>query len=205
MSGETRPDCEVLVSQVRAGATPDLGLLLERFRAYLTLLARVQIGRRLRGKVDGADLVQETFLQAYRCFDQFQGSTEAELAAWLRQILASRLAKLVRHYLGTGRRDLRLERELTGELDQSSQKIEQAIFSRQSSPSQQAVRREQGLLLADALGRLPEAYREVIILSHLEGLSFAEVSLRMGRTIGSVKHLWARALVRLRQVLEVAP
>jgi RNA polymerase sigma-70 factor (ECF subfamily) len=70
------------------------------------------------------------------------------------------------------------------------------------SPSRQASRREQAVLLADALGKLPEAYREVIILSHLEGLSFPEVARRLGRTLDSVKNLWARALARLRRSLE---
>ncbi len=205
MSADTRPECQALLRQARAGDAMALGRLLECYRGYLTLLARLQIGRRLRRKVEGADLVQETFLQAHRGFAEFRGTTEPELAAWLRQILASRLAKLVRHYLGTARRDVRLERELTDELDQSSVMIEQGLFARQSTPSQQAARREQGVILADALGRLPEAYREVIILSHLERLSFADVAARMGRSVASVKHLWARALVRLRGVLEVAP
>jgi RNA polymerase sigma-70 factor (ECF subfamily) len=70
-----------------------------------------------------------------------------------------------------------------------------------SSPSQQASHREQAVLLADALERLPEDYREVIILRHLRGLSFAEVSQRMGRSIDSVGKLWMRALVRLRQIM----
>ena len=70
-----------------------------------------------------------------------------------------------------------------------------------SSPSNQASRREQAVLLADALGQLPSDYREVIILSHLEGLSFPEVAQRMGRSVNSVKNLWARALARLRRSL----
>jgi RNA polymerase sigma-70 factor (ECF subfamily) len=71
----------------------------------------------------------------------------------------------------------------------------------QSSPSQSASRREQAVLLADALEKLPEDYREVIILSHLESLSFSEVARRMARSVDSVKNLWARALARLRRAL----
>jgi RNA polymerase sigma-70 factor (ECF subfamily) len=63
------------------------------YENYLLLLARLQIGRRLQSKVDAADLVQETFLEAHRHFTQFRGRTEEELVGWLRQILAANLAK----------------------------------------------------------------------------------------------------------------
>ncbi len=203
MSLSANTDPEKLLCLAQAGDATALGRLLERYRNYLGLLARLQIGRRLRGKVDASDLVQEAFLKAHRDFDQFRGSSEKEWVSWLRQILAMNLAQLVRHYCRTQRRDLRLERRLALELNQSSQALDGALLSPQSSPSHQAVRREQAVLLADALEQMPPAYREVIILSHLEGLAFAEVALRMGRTIVSVKHLWARALDRLRRVLGV--
>jgi RNA polymerase sigma-70 factor (ECF subfamily) len=193
-----------LLRHARAGDGSALGLLLERYRNYLALLARLQIGRRLQGKVDACDLVQETFLKAHRDFDMFRGTSEKEWLAWLRQILAMSLAQLVRHYCGTGRRNLALERRLAVELDQSSNALDRALFAQQSSPSQQAARREQAVLLADALEELPPAYREVIILSHLEGLAFPEIARRMERTVDSVKHLWARALDKLRRVLGVS-
>lgn len=192
---------EELLRQARAGSGPALGQLLELYRSYLSLLARLQIGRRLQGKVDPADLVQETFLEAHRNWVQFRGMSEGELVQWLRQILASRLSELIRRYLGTRRRDVRLERALAGELDQSSHVLDRGLVAPQSSPSQQAARREQAVLLADALERLPEDYREVIILHHMEELSLPEVARRMGRSEHSVEKLWARALARLRRTL----
>jgi RNA polymerase sigma-70 factor (ECF subfamily) len=196
---------EQLLQQARAGEGPALGELLERYRNYLKLLARLQINRRLQGKVEPSDLVQETFLEAHRNFGQFQGRTEAELARWLRQILAHNLANVVRHYHGTRRRDVPLERELAVELDQSSRVFDPGLVARRGSPSQQAADREQMVLVADALSRLPEDYREVLVLRHLEGLSFPEVAQRMGRSVKSVDHLWVRALGRLRRVLGVSP
>jgi RNA polymerase sigma-70 factor, ECF subfamily len=204
MSGRGPGPDELLVF-ARAGDGSALGKLLELYRNYLTLLVRLQIGRRLRGKVDDSDLVQETFLEAHRHFTQFRGTTEAELVTWLRQILAGNLANLVRRYYGTQRRDVRLECELTAKPEQSSQALDMGLADRQSSPSQRAVHREQAVLLADALNRLPEAYREVIILSHLEGLTYSELAQRMGRSVPSVKHLWARALGRLRRLLGDSP
>jgi RNA polymerase sigma-70 factor (ECF subfamily) len=192
---------EDVLRRARAGDDAALGELLERYRDYLALLARLQINRRLQGKADPADLVQDTFLEAHRSFARFRGTTEGELVAWLRQILAANLVDLVRRFLGTRRRDVRLERELAKELEQSSRALEMGLVAPHSSPSQQAARREQDVLLAEALARLPDAYREVLILHHLEGLSHPEVAARMGRTIDSVKNLWARALGKLRRSL----
>jgi RNA polymerase sigma-70 factor (ECF subfamily) len=201
MNRSADPDLEQVLRLARAGNRAALGEILEWYRNYLTLLARLQIGRRLRSKIDAADLVQETFLEAHRHFARFQGNTEAELVGWLRQILATNLAHLLRRYLGTQRRDVRLEQELALDLDHSSQVLGQAVAAPQSSPSQQAARREQAVLLADALQRLPADYREVIILRQLEGLSFPDVARRMDRSLDSVKKLWIRGLDQLRRAL----
>src|SRR5215471_18013306 len=120
MSDARGPDPEHLLPLARKGDGDALGLLLEIYRSYLTLLTRYQIGRRLQGKVDAADVVQETFLEAHRDFGQFRGTTEAELTSWLRQVLARNLAGLIEHYFAAQRRDVRLERALAVELEQSS-------------------------------------------------------------------------------------
>jgi RNA polymerase sigma-70 factor (ECF subfamily) len=202
MSFTPPPDRGELLRLARSGNQAALGQLLEMYRSYLGLLAHLQICRRLQGKADPADLVQETFLKANRDFHQFRGEGERELAGWLRQILAASLAQLVRRYCGTKGRDIRLERALVNELDESSQALDGGLVAAQSSPSQQVSRREQAVLLADALERLPEDYRGVVVLRHLEELSFPEVAERMGRSVDSVEKLWVRALSRLRRELE---
>jgi RNA polymerase sigma-70 factor (ECF subfamily) len=202
MSPLANPDLAGLLALSRQGDGEALGRLLELYRGYLLLLCQMQLGRRLQSKTDAADLVQDTFLEAYRDFGQFQGTTEGQLVAWLRRILATNLANLIRRYLGTQERDVRLERELVEELDRSSGQLDRGLAAPQSSPSEEAARREQSVILADALGQLPEDYREAIVLRHLQGLSFPEVAARMGRSVDSVEKLWARGLVRLRQVLE---
>jgi RNA polymerase sigma-70 factor (ECF subfamily) len=195
-----------LLDLARQGDSPALGRLLESYRAYMVVLARLQIGKRLQGKVDASDVAQEAVLGAFRDFPQFRGSTEKELLAWLRGILASLLANLVRHYQGTQARDVRLERQMAVELEQSSHALDRGLVAAQSSPSHQAIRREQSALLAEALTRLPPDWRELLILRHLEGLTFPEVARRMGRTIDSVKKQWPRALAELRRLLgEGAP
>lgn len=201
MAPEEAQEPEELLALARGGDDSALGRLLERFRAYLTVLARVQIGRRLQGKADCADVVQETFLETARQFARFRGATEAEFVSWLREILAGRLAHLVRRYFGTQRRDVRLERELEADLDHSSRGLALALAAPQNTPSEHAVAAEQESLLADALERLPEDYREVIVLRHVEGLTFPRIAERMGRSPDSVEKLWLRAVTRLRQAV----
>jgi RNA polymerase sigma-70 factor (ECF subfamily) len=190
-----------LIELARGGSGQALGQLLELYRNYLSLLARLEIGRQLQSKLDDSDVVQETFLKAHRDFVDFRGTTEGEFVQWLRQILACILANLIRHYVGTQRRNVTLERRLARELDRSSEGLDAGLIASHSSPSQRAVRREQGVLLADAIMRLPETYRDVIIARHIEDASFSEIARRMGRSEGSVKKLWARGVAQLRRLL----
>src|SRR5215475_9250234 len=132
MHNPASPDPEQLLCLARMEDSRALGRLLELYRNYLALLARLQVGRRLQGKVDESDLVQETFLEAHRHFGRFRGTTEAELMSWLRQILAGVVANLIRRYYGTQRRDVRLERELAGDLARSSQALAGGLAARQS-------------------------------------------------------------------------
>jgi RNA polymerase sigma-70 factor (ECF subfamily) len=191
---------ERIREEARAGDARALGRLLELYRRYLTILTRLQIGRRLQGKVDPSDVVQEAFLGASRDFGQFRGASEKEFLAWLRSILASLLANLVRHYQGTLRRDVRLERQLALELDESSQALDRGLMDPQASPSEQADRREQSVRLAEALEQLPADQRELLVLRHLEGQSFPEVARQRERSVDSLKKLWPKALVRLRRL-----
>jgi RNA polymerase sigma-70 factor (ECF subfamily) len=195
-------DPELLLVLAKAGDSAALGRLLERYRNYMGLLVRLQVGRRLRRKVDAEDLMQELGLEIHRKITTFRGTSERAFLMWVRRMIGSIMSNQIRHFLGTKCRDLRLERALVEELDRSSRAMNRNLVAPQSTPSQQAVRREQAVILADALQGLPEDYREVIILRQLEGLSFPDVARRLGRTEDSVKNVWLRALARLRRTLE---
>lgn len=192
---------DALIAQARAGDDAALGRLLEHFRNYLEILARLEIGRRLQTKVSVGDVVQETFLEAYRNFGNFRGTSELEFVAWLRAIFSIRISGFLRTYLGTQGRDIRREEALQVNLDQTSQLLSRGLIAHGNSPSQSMVRREQAVLVAEALAALPEAYREVVILRQIEDLSFADVALRMDRTVDSVQKLWVRALAKLRELM----
>jgi RNA polymerase sigma-70 factor (ECF subfamily) len=194
-------DVETLLLRAKGGDGAALGRLLEVHRSYLRLLARMQLRRFPGCKDDDSDIVQEVFLTAHNAFDQFRGSTEAAWTAWLRRILATRLANAARRFLGTRQRDARREVEIARRLDESSQCLAELFLAKRNTPSAEAVRREAAVLLADALDQLPPDYREVVMLRNLEELSFPEVAERMRRSVDSVKNLWARAIVRLRPLL----
>ncbi len=191
-----------LLAKAREGDPAALGTLLDAYRHYLSLLARTQIGRRLQGKADPSDLVQEVCLEAHRHIEEFRGTTTAEFTAWIRVILAGLVANHVRRYLGAQCRDARLEQSLYVELNNTSGALDRALAAAVSTPSEQVARKEAGVQLAGALEGLSEDYRQVIILRHLEALPFAQVAERMGKTVDSVEKLWVRALGKLRQALE---
>jgi RNA polymerase sigma-70 factor, ECF subfamily len=194
------------MDDLRESGSDSHGLVdLERYRSWLGLLARLQVEPRFRAKFDPSDIVQQTMLEAVQDWPKFRGSTEAELAAWLRQILAHVLLHEMRRFGGAQRRDVDREVSLEQALAESSRRLGEALASPGSSPSERASRQELELRLADALARLPADYAEVILLRNVEGLSHDEIAERMGRGVGAVRMLWVRALARLRRELDAPP
>ncbi len=205
MAIPTSFNAAILLAEARSGDPTAVGRLLAGYQNYLLLIARMQVGRKLQGKLDPFDIVQETFLEATRQFPNFRGTTEPEFTSWLRRILAGNIALMLRKYFGTKARDPNMERDLQAGVDESSRAMENALAHPGSTPSRQAVRREQSVLLAEALERLTPDYKEVIILRHLEQLPFSEVAQKMGKTEDSVQKLWVRALKALRLSLGEMP
>jgi RNA polymerase sigma-70 factor (ECF subfamily) len=190
-----------LIEQARREESGALDRLLDSYRNYLRLLARTGLDASLQGKSDPSDLVQEALLKATQRFGQFRGATDAELAGWLRQILARCLADFVRRFR-TGARRTGRGQSLDLLLSRSSQAMERILATDDASPSSSAARRDLGVVLSDALAQLSEDHREVIVLHHLEGLGWDEVAQSMGRSAGAVQKLWTRALKELRPLLD---
>jgi RNA polymerase sigma-70 factor (ECF subfamily) len=181
-----------------AAAPQDLSL--ERFRAYLLVLAQAQLPRQLRGKLDASDVVQQTLLEAHQKRHQFRGCGEAQLAAWLRKLLACSLADALRTF-HRAKRDIDREQSLEAALEQSAQGLQAWLAAEQSTPSQQADREEQSVRLADALAALPEAQRTALVLRYGQGCAVSEIARQLGRSPSAVAGLLKRGVARLRALL----
>jgi RNA polymerase sigma-70 factor (ECF subfamily) len=176
---------------------------LEEHRDYLRLLARLHLNPRLRSKFDPSDAVQQTLLKAYENWEQFRGQGDAELAAWLRRILANTLTDALREF-GRAKRDLGREQSLEAALADSVQSLQGLLGTPPSSPSRQAMRHEDLLRLAQALEQLPEDQRTVVEMHHLQEKSVADIGRALERSEAAVAGLLRRGLKRLRQLLHAA-
>ena len=158
-----------------------------------------------RDRSEAEDLVQETMLAAHCDFAKFRGSTERELLAWLRQILINCLHHAIETHLNARMRDVRREisvEQVSAALDRSVVHFAQVLADRGPSPSAPLRERERAVALADQLAKLRPAYRDVIVLRNLQGLSFDEVPDRMDRKPGTVRMLWLRAIDKFKQVYD---
>jgi RNA polymerase sigma-70 factor (ECF subfamily) len=173
---------------------------LERFRAYLRLLARLHLDPRLQGKLDASDLVQQTLLEAYVSLAHFRGQSDAELAGWLRQILAHQLSHAARN-LNRAKRDISRERSLEQALNASSAHLGSWLAADLSSPSEQAQRNEQAVEVAAALETLPVAQREALILHYWQGWTLPQIATHLERSPAAVAGLLQRGLKELRKLL----
>jgi RNA polymerase sigma-70 factor, ECF subfamily len=181
----------------REGRSDALAQILEAYRNYLRLIAATCFERELRGKADPSDVVQDALVKVHENFHQFRGATERELLAWMRTILSHLLTDLHRRFLRGAERQVGRERSLEDVVDRSSLVLEGLLANRQESPSTRAHKREQSVLLADALARLGDDDREVITLRNLLELEWEEIARRMGRSPDAVRMLWTRAVRRL--------
>jgi RNA polymerase sigma-70 factor (ECF subfamily) len=189
-----------LLEQARRGDTKALGRLLEAQRAALHRLAERQLEGRIAVRVDASDVIQQTFLEAYRSFRQFAGRDARELAAWLQGILAHNVAGAIRDHALLQKRSVRREQSLDAPCEGAAS-LKQGLDAGLSSPSQKAMRQEEGQRLAQALAGLPEDQREAVRLRHLEGRALSDIARHLGRTPAATAGLIKRGMQALRRRL----
>jgi RNA polymerase sigma-70 factor, ECF subfamily len=193
------PDFDLLIQQAKHGDQQALDNLLAHYRQYMVFLARTQVHDNLQAKLDASDIAQETCLQAFRSIEQFRGASSTEFAGWLRGVLGHVVAMQLRSFFGTQKRDARLEQSIDNRLASASGFLHSGLAADITSPSQNFARQEVFLKMASAMESLPDDYREVIILRHVDALPFAEIAKRMERSVDSVEKLWVRGLAKMRQ------
>jgi RNA polymerase sigma-70 factor (ECF subfamily) len=187
---------QAALERARRGDAEARGQLLESFRPYLRFMARTLRDGRLQGRLDDSDLIQDALLDAVRNFDSFRGGCVAELASWLRQIVLGAAHRAVRAHAGTGKRDLAREAP--------ADSLANCVADPGSSPSAQAIRHEQAAQMARTIADLPDDMQQVLLGRHLDGLSYAILAERLGRSEGAVRVLYTRALRRVRERLSGA-
>jgi RNA polymerase sigma-70 factor (ECF subfamily) len=202
-----------LLAKARAGETDALGELCALYRNYLRMVVRTGLGPRLRERVEMSDVVQEVLVEVVRQFPQFTGQNEAALVGWLRRLVSQKLADLGRYHSRVKRAGAATALPLDGAApdaggfrpgEESGRLLDMLALS-QTSPSQAASRREQIVLLADALAALPESEADVLWLYSAENLSFEAIGERSGLSRKSIRGIWARGLKRLKRSMEGPP
>jgi RNA polymerase sigma-70 factor (ECF subfamily) len=197
---ERANDAARYLAEARAGSRDALGQALELCRAYLLRVANDGLSPELRAKAGASDLVQDTFLEAQRDFAQFQGGSETELLAWLRQMLVHNAANFARRYRDTGKRQIGLEVSLQG--NDSTAEPHPAPDPKTPTPSREAMAHETAEAIQKALERIPAEYRQIIVLRNQERRTFEEIGPLMDRSPYAARRLWAKAIERLQQELE---
>jgi RNA polymerase sigma-70 factor (ECF subfamily) len=182
----------------RAGSRTALGDLLEECRSYLLLIANRELGEGIQAKVGASDLVQETFVEAQKIFERFEGNSSQELRAWLVRILEFKLAQASRRFAGTEKRDVR--REISFET-LSRDNWPQDPGRSATGMTRLDERSAKWVALLAAVERLPPDYRTAIEVRSLAQRPFAELAAKLGRSTEAARRLWLRAVVRLRSEL----
>jgi len=174
---------------------------IERFRPYLRVLAQTRFQTKFQSKLDASDIVQQTMLNAYQSWEQFRGKSDAELAGWLRQILANLIIRNTRD-MGRDKRDVERERSIDAALQESSMQLGKLLADPgQGTPSQVVMKEERAAELAQALMELPDDQREAIMGKYWHGQSSAEIGEQLQRSPEAVAGLLYRGLKKLREVM----
>ncbi len=185
----------VLIRRAREGDDEARSAIFRNYRDGLLFVASQQMDKRVQGKCGASDIVQNTLLNATAGIGDFRGETEVALRAWLNEILRNEIITASRHYLDAARRDVR--REQVSASDSQFHRVQTQIKDSLRTPASEAIVEEDAMELRAAIQRLPEDYRDVLLMRNWERMSFQAIARRFERSENSVKKLWARALARL--------
>jgi RNA polymerase sigma-70 factor (ECF subfamily) len=189
------------------GTQQQLAELLAECRGRLRRMVEVRLDRRLQGRIDPSDVIQEALLEASLRLPDYLRNPSMPLFLWLRFITRQTLLVLHRRHLGTQARDASREVSLYGGRlpEASSAVLVNQLLGRSSTPSQAAQRGERKTRVEEALGSMETIDREVLLLRHFEELTNSETAVALGISPTAANNRYVRALKRLRRILLSMP
>jgi RNA polymerase sigma-70 factor (ECF subfamily) len=201
-TGDPTDEILGLLARVRAGDRAAWEELLDRHRSRLRRMVAVRLDRRLQGRIDASDVIQDAFLEADRRLGDYLARSDMPFHLWLRFLVGQRLLVLHRQHLDTHMRDAAREQPWP---DSTVDGLAAQFLDRGPSPSEDAARQEAVAYLRDALNDMDPTDREVLTLRHFEQLTNVEVSQLLGIETSAASKRYLRALERLQEVLEQRP
>jgi RNA polymerase sigma-70 factor (ECF subfamily) len=196
-----------LLRRAAAGDADALAALFLRCRDRLKRMVQLRLDRRLSGRVDPSDVLQEAYLEVHKRFGDYVRTAGPPFFLWLRLVTGQKLTDFHRRHLGAQMRDAAQEVSLyRGALPQaSSASLAAGLLGKLTTASRAAVRAEHKLLVQEALNSMDPLDREVLVLRHFEHLSNDEAALVLGVKKATASQRYVRALKRLKEVLSAIP
>jgi RNA polymerase sigma-70 factor (ECF subfamily) len=188
----------LLLQRAKSGDREAAERLFELLQARALEMARARLGPGLRRELDSVDVQQSVLKDAYKDLAQCHGSTEPELLAWLAALVENKLRNKARNF-GAAKRDAGQVARLDASAEGSVPLLEPTDDA--TSPGDKLLRREQSERLQRALAALPDEWRRAFELRTSEGLAWADVAARMGKTESAVRGYHARAAARIQREL----
>jgi RNA polymerase sigma-70 factor, ECF subfamily len=206
MTGESSQTTGLL-QRAAQGDQQAWGALLTQSRDRLRCMLALRLDRRLQGRVDPSDIIQDAYIDASARLADYARQPEMPFFLWLRFLTGQRLLRVHRQHLGAEMRDVGREVSLYhGALPQAtSAALAAQLLGRDTRPSEAAIRAERQIRLQEALNSLDPLDREVLALRHFEQLSNAEAARVLGLQEAAAAKRYVRALKRLREILDAKP
>jgi RNA polymerase sigma-70 factor (ECF subfamily) len=200
-------EIEPVLRQAVEGNQQAATALFARFHDRLVKMVRLRMDRRLQGRVDAEDILQEAYLDAAQRLREYAANPPLSFFLWLRFLVAQKLVDAQRHHLGVGKRNAELEVSLVrGPMPEAtSASLAAQLLGRLTSPSLAAIRAETQLKVQEVLNALDPLDREVLVLRHFEHLSNAEVAEVLSLSKSAASKRYITALRRLKETLAAFP
>jgi RNA polymerase sigma-70 factor (ECF subfamily) len=200
-------DSVELCRRIESGDESALLELFAHHRGRLKRMVKLRLDRRLQGRLDASDVLQEAYIDVARRAREYLASPSMPVFLWLRWITGQRLVTLHRKHFGCKARDQGLEVSLRqGALPQAtSGSLAAMLLGRSTSPTRAVLRTELQLRVQDALNEMEPIDREILTLRHFEELNNNETAQVLGISKTAASNRYIRALARLKDALAGIP